>query len=158
MALFDARDLLKMAVKDEETGIAFYKALAAATRQPQVKAQVLSIAAQEELHARRFQGMLDARGDTQPMEEWPGQYDDYMNALLETRAFPDPAKAAERARSVMSDVEAINIAIRLEKDTLVFLGDVKTLLPKSQHDAVEAVIDEERQHLVELGKLKKLIR
>ena len=52
MALFDVRELLKMAIKDEETGIAFYKALAEVVQRPDIQSQCIAISKQEELHAQ----------------------------------------------------------------------------------------------------------
>ena len=155
MALFDVGELLNAAVKDEETGIAFYKALAEATQRPDVKAQCIAISKQEQVHAERFRKMLDAVGEYKPSEEYPGQYENYLKALLENRAFPEPEKAAERARAAVGDAEAIDIAMRLEKDTLVFLREMKSLVPGTHGDMVDEVIREEQNHLTELAGLKR---
>ena len=155
MALFDVRELLQMAVKDEETGIAFYKALAEATQAPHVRTQCLAISEQEEAHAQRFRKMLDEIGDYAPGEEYPGQYEGFVRALLDARAFPEPSKAAERAKVAANDAEAIDIAMRLERDTLLFLGEIKNLVPPTHGEIVDAVIQEEQAHLTDLAALKR---
>jgi len=154
MPLFDIRELIKMAVKDEETGIAFYEALAENTQQSDVKHGVSAIAEEEKQHRDRFQRMLDDTGDWKPVEEYAGQYEDYVSALLENRAFPEPEKAAEQARSVSSDSEAIDIAIGLEKDTLLFQQEMKSFVGGEYSDFVDEIIDEERKHLRDLTSLK----
>jgi len=157
MSVFDVRELLKMAVKDEETGIAFYRALAESTTKPQVKRACLEIARQEEGHRRRFQQILDSIGEFEPNETYPGEYERYLETLLEERAFPAPDAAAARARSATSDADAIGIAIGLEKDTLLFLEEVKRFVRQKDSAHIQAVIDEERQHLVDLTRLKAKI-
>ena len=157
MALFDVRELIRMAVKDEETGIAFYKALAEATKAPNVESQMIAISKQEEVHRERFQKMLDELGGYQPSEQYTGQYDEYLRALLDSRAFPAQAQAAEQARAAKSDAEAVEIAMRLEKDALVFLNEVRNLVPDVEADKVNAVIQEERAHLTELTALRKTL-
>ncbi|MEW6355624.1 MAG: ferritin family protein [Planctomycetota bacterium] len=158
MALFDVRELIAVAIKDEETGIAFYRALAQATRNPKVKERCREIAKQEEHHAERFQGMLDGLGDYRPKGDYSGEYEDYLKALLDSRAFPEPAKAAAKAKAVKSDAEAIDIAMRLEKDTLIFLEEMKGYTRDADIKEVDEVIKEERLHLKDLAQLKASLK
>ena len=157
MAFFDSREMLKIAVLDEETGIAFYKSLAAATKRPDVQSECIAIGKQEEIHAQRFQQMLDGLPAYEPVEEYDGQYAQYLRALIESRAFPGPDQAAARARAARSDAEAIEIALRLERDTLVFLGEIKALLPPTHIELVREVIKEEQNHVTELTRLKRTL-
>jgi len=157
MALFDVRELISMAVKDEETGIAFYRGLAEATDSDLVKERCRDISEQEKQHRSRFKSLLDDLGEIEPVEEYPGQYEKYVNNLLETRAFPEPKDAEEDARSCDSDEEGINTAIRLEKDTLLFLQEMRRFIPDTHTDYVNEVVQEERDHLSELTELKEKI-
>lgn len=157
MPLFDVQELISMAVKDEETGIAFYRGLAEGTDSETVKERARDISEQEEKHRSRFQSMLDDLGDVEPVEEYPGQYERYVNNLLETRAFPEPEDAEEDARTCESDTEAIDTAMRLEKDTLLFLQEMRQFIPDTHTDYVDEVVQEERDHLSDLAELKKEI-
>ena len=155
MALFDVRELVDMAIKDEETGAAFYNALAEATQSDKVKERCAAIAQQEVGHAKRFRAMLDELGGSTPREQYPGEYEAYVAELLQERAFTTPALAADKARSAGSDAEAIEIAMRMEKDTLLFLQEIKKFVAQKNHPHVDEVIDEERDHLMDLGNLKR---
>ena len=157
MALFEVRELISMAVKDEETGIAFYRGLAESTNSDTVKQRCQEISEQEKQHRSRFESMLDELGDIEPVEEYPGQYERYVQNLLETRAFPEPKDAEEDARSCESDAEAIDTAMRLEKDTLLFLQEMRRFVPDTHTDYVDDVVQEERDHLSDLTELKKQI-
>jgi len=154
MSVFDVRELINMAIKDEETGAAFYRALAEATQKPQIKKACLEIAGQEERHRERFQAILDEIGEFQADERHPGEYEEYLKVLLETRAFPAPEAAAAEARTATSDADAIAIAIRLEKDTLLFLEQMKGFVRQKESEHIQTIIEEERQHLVDLTRLK----
>ena len=157
MRLFEMGELLNVAVKDEETGIAFYSALADAAENREIKEAVLAIAEQEKFHRDRFKKMLDEMGDFKPSEQYPGEYEAYLKILLYNRAFPEPAVAAERVRQVSFE-EAINIALQLEKDTLLFLQEMKELVPDSNASLVQQIIDEERAHVVDLTDLKQKLK
>jgi len=155
MGVVNVSDLLNMAVKDEETGIAFYTALAETTSNEEVKKTLQSIAKQEEFHRERFQKMLNNVGDYRPREEYEGQYENYLDALLSSRAFPTPEAAAEKAKSLNDDEAAIEIATELERATCLFLESVKTYLDEKATPYIEDVVAEERKHLVDLTALKE---
>jgi rubrerythrin len=159
MALFDPREMLKMAVMDEETGVAFYKALAARTDRPDLESALISISKQEEIHAKRFKEMLDALGGYKPSgEAYAGQHEEFLKALVESRAFPNPDAAVKKAETVTDDAEGIDISIRLEKDALAFYATLQGALSPTDAGAVEAVIEEERGHLAELARLRRTLR
>ena len=158
MALFDPREMLKMAVMDEETGIAFYKALAERTERPDLESALISISKQEEIHAKRFSDMLAGLGGYEPRgEEYAGQHDEFLRALVESRAFPNPKAAVKKAQTVKDDAEGLDISIRLEKDALAFYATLKSALQPTDLDAVEAIIEEERNHLTELARLRRTL-
>mgnify|MGYP006292953347 CR=1 FL=1 len=157
MALFDVRELIKMAIKDEDTGISFYRGLAESTGTDQVKEHCLAISKEEEGHKKRFQAMLDDIGDVEPVEEYAGQYENYVNSLLKSRAFPEPGQAEEEARNASSDAEALDVAMRLEKDTLLFLQEMRQFVSDDHKEYVDKVVNEERKHLTDLNALKEEI-
>lgn len=158
MALLNVGELIEMAMKDEETGIAFYNAWAEGCRNPQIKGRVQAIAKQEEVQLRWFDKMLDEVGQEHPTEDYPGEYEEYMRALLTSSAFPDPESAAEMARATQDDVALIDMAMNLEKETLVFLQKMRAFVSRKNHPYLDVIIEEEREHLVELGKLKQLVK
>lgn len=158
MPLFSVAELIDMSAKDEETGIAFYEALAERTRNPELKRRLLAIARQEESQLAWFQKMRDEIGHLPPAETYPGEYETYLRALLDSHAFPDPETAAANARAAGSDAEAMEMAIRLEKDTLLFLLEMRGFVGKQHGEHVEVIIEEERDHLVDLAELRKMAR
>jgi rubrerythrin len=157
MPLVNLSELIEMAVKDEETGIAFYRALAERAKDADVRRQVLAIAQQEEVQLAWFRKMLNEVGQYQPTEQYPGEYEEYLWALLKSRAFPEPEAAAAKARAVAGDAEGIDVAIRLEKDTLLFLHEMRRFLGDERSAYVDVIIDEEQDHLVDLAKLKGMV-
>jgi len=157
MPLVDLSELIEMAVKDEETGIVFYKALAEVARNPAVKDGMLAIAAQEQGQLAWFQKMLDDIGQYQPVEEDPGEYEEYLWALLKSRAFPKPEDAAAKAHSAETDAAGIEMAIKLEHDTLEFLEDMRRFVGPERSTYVDVIIEEEREHLVALTRLKETV-
>jgi rubrerythrin len=154
MALIDARELLKIAKRDEDVGADFYAALAEKTDDEKLKKRFLEIKEQELHHSKRFQAMLDELSDYVPREESFGDYENYYNSFLSKRSYMETEDAVELARNVKDDVEGIKLALSQEKNTLLFFIEMKELVPTNQHkEFVQMVIDEEREHIAELSDM-----
>lgn len=156
MTVLKTTELIKIAIKDEWTGMAFYKALAANAKNEKIQQGLLTIAEQERLHAGTFEEMLEHVKDFKPNEEYMGQYEGYVSALLENRAFPNSEKAVEKAKSV-STQEGLEIAMRMEKDTLLLYEELVEFLPKTNQSYLDNIMEEERNHLIDLLRLKNIL-
>ena len=99
--------------------------------------------------------MLGSLGDYQPPEILTEEYDSYLRALTDSFVFTDDQVAREMARKVESDVEAIQIALGAEKDSILFYSEMRGLVRTSDRDVVNKIIEEEKSHLRRLSDLKK---
>jgi len=156
MPLLYVSELVDMAIKDEETGVEFYRALALVARDPRMRERMLAIALQEEAQLAWFQKMRAEIGGEKIAEEYPGEDEDYLRALT-SPAFPAAEDAAALARLAKSDAEALELAMRLEKDTLLLLTEMKRFISAEHHKYVDVVIDEEKEHLIQLAAIRKML-
>ena len=157
MSVFQMDEFIKIAIKDEETGRAFYTALAETTQNEILKASYQKIADQEKHHEENFKKMLSSIHKSHHFEQYTGQYEDFMNAMLQSRAFSTPEEAAAEAKH-LSAGEAIDKALTMEKDTLLFYLDMKEWIPDTHKKYVEEIINEERGHVRDLTELKQQIK
>lgn len=155
MTVLRMTQFIDMAVKDEVSGEAFYKAFAEITDNAELKAKYEQIAKQEHHHMEYFSKMKDALNEATIPEEYAGQYETYLNSFLNTRAFPNATAAAQAAKNVGGDAAAIDMALRMEKDTLLLYHEVCGFIPASHQDFVKKIMDEERQHIATLTNLKE---
>lgn len=151
MALFQVTELLKIGVEDETTGVSFYTKLAETTRNGDLRETYASLAEQERFHQARFQKMLDEYNVDQPSETYEGEYIAYLRAMLDSRAFPDPKSAEQAAANCTDDADAIRLAIRFERDTLILMNELRGMVPKKDADTVDQLAREEQGHLVQLN-------
>ena len=158
MALFRMTDFLSIAVKDEETGVAFYTGCANSVKNRDLKSAFIKMADQERVHAERFKKMGTEVKEHKNIEGYGGEYESYMNQFLKVRAFPEPADAAKKAQAIKSDFEAIEIALRMEKDTLLFYHEMLSFIPQTHQKYIEDIIKEERTHVNQLTDLSNTMR
>jgi rubrerythrin len=150
--LFRVSEIVDMAIDEEHNGVYFYQALADRAETEVVEQTASRLAGEEKGHEARFKALKKALGEYHPPESYPGEYADYVNALVEGRTFPTEEEAAALA-DAGTDADAIRAALRFEKNTLLFMGEMRRLVPEEHRETVDVLIDEERGHLVDLNAL-----
>ena len=156
-ALLQGSDLVETAVQIEKNGAAFYEAMGQSGREGSVREMASFFAGEERKHIKIFQEMLSSVGEPQPIETYPGEYLLYVKALADQHIFTKEQDAQELARKASSDMEAIDFALGIERDSILFYSEMKNFIRKSSQGMVDKIIEEERRHLRQFADLKKQI-
>jgi len=157
MNIFRASEVLKIAVRIEKNGLAFYTEVKNKTKSFPVKEVFDYLAKEEVKHERTFEAMLDRTPDEASAESYPGESDMYLRAIAGENVFTQADAMKQLVAKAASDKEAIDLAIRFEKDSIIFFNEIKKFVPVLDGEIVEQVIGQEREHLVKLLDLKKRI-
>ncbi len=99
--------------------------------------------------------MLDEADKYQPTETYAGEHAAYLQALVDSAVFTDDMVTSEMATQADSDVEALELAIGAEKDSILFYYEMRDLMPQRARPTVDKMIAEEKSHLRQLSELKK---
>ncbi len=153
--VFEVSELVRIAVEDERTGVAFYSRAAEKAQDSGLKSLFADLAGQEKYHQQRFQQMLDNLGGSAPKEQYPGEYMAYLTTLTSERAFPDEETALSLTDQCEDDEEIIQLASRFERDTLMLMNEMSRLVGKKDKEVVDEIIREEQKHLVTLAEAMK---
>ncbi len=154
---FEVAELVKIGIEDERSGVAFYSRLAEKVENSGLRGIFADLAEQEKYHQRRFEEMLQRLGGVRTPEEYPGQYMAYLSALTSGRAFPDPEGAERAADECESDAAAVALAGRFERDTIILMNEMRSLVPKKDGQIVDELIREEQNHLVTLSEARRKV-
>ncbi len=153
--LFSASELINVAIKEEITGATYYRALAKKTASQDLKEFALKVAAMEDEHEAKFRKLLQEVGDYEPAaESYEGEYADYMAYMCEGRIFPVGKDGVELAKSQASDAAAVDTAMEMERNTLLFYHELLQFVPEKQRPLLDGIIAEERQHVTDFAKYK----
>lgn len=156
MSVFSAGEIVEMAIVAEEVGTAFYEALAEQRGDENLKAIFVKLADDELQHKLHFSKLLETVRDYKlPAESYPGEWDAYVRALVESQLLISPEEARRKAKQVKELSDALNIGITLEKDSILFYDAMKRFVHESEHNTLNAIIGQERRHLEILLELKK---
>jgi rubrerythrin len=99
--------------------------------------------------------MLGLIGDYHPPEAYAEEYFLYLKALVDSVVFTDNQVAREMAQKVENVAEAIQIALSIEKDSILFYSEMRDLIRRSDREVINKIIEEEKSHLRQLLGLKK---
>ncbi|MDZ7373295.1 MAG: ferritin family protein [candidate division KSB1 bacterium] len=153
--LFLASEIVAMNVTEERNGYEFYKALASSAKSSRLREAAERIAQQEKRHEERFRKWLTELEPHHSVESYPGEYDAYVRALLRNRTFPDDAAARKMATEAQSDLQAVELALQMEKNTLLLLQELRKHCPEQDLAFVDATVREEEDHLIELTEIRE---
>jgi rubrerythrin len=152
--LFQAAEVLDMAIEIERQGLAFYTGCQAA-RASEPVAEVFEYAAdQERRHIEQFSKMKRDLDEYTVPESYPGETLSYLRGFLGQRMFSSVDDASCSAEAIDDELEAVETAVELERSTIAFYSGVKQVVRASEQDVVDEIIVEEHKHIRRLLELK----
>ena len=153
--LFSAAELVNIAIREEVTGATFYRALAKKTDSAKLKDFALKTADMEDEHAEKFRKLLSEISDYAPSgESYAGEYEEYISYLIGGRIFPMGEEAEALAARQESDLQAVETAAEMEKNTLLLYQELMRFVRDKDHAILQGIMDEERTHLLQFTKFK----
>jgi len=152
LALLQAADIVDLAMQLEQSGEAFYRAVAKESKSPQIRSLFEDLADQEVKHYAVFAKLAQTVRDNPLMtdEEW-AQYVEYLNATVQSAFFEGPDKALAAAEELTDEKEAVRMAMGFEKETLLFFYDLRDTVSAADRTLVEKVVAEEKSHIRRLA-------
>ncbi len=152
---FSGSELINIAIGIERRGITFYDIMTKSTENAIARDTFQYLVDVEREHIRIFQGMLAEADKYQIPESYAGEYAAYLQALVDSAVFTDDMLTSEIATKANSDIEALELAIGAEKDSILFYYEMRNITPRRAQPTVNKIIAEEKTHLRQLSELKK---
>ena len=154
---YSGSELVDIAKQIEAAGEAFYATALERVEEPEIRRVFSFLRAEEARHATVFEDLLsqveEADGDWRLDEEYMG----YMRALADERVFPSLGKAADAVAKLKSETDALKYALSFEKDTILFLHELRPTVRSESHGILDKLIAEERTHVRMLYGLLAMI-
>ena len=152
---FSGSELINIAIGIEQRGIAFYDIMAKSTENTGVRDIFQYLTDMERTHIDIFEDMLGEPDKYHIPETYTEEYSAYLQALVDNAVFTDDAIISEMATRVNSDIEALELAISAEKDSVLFYNGMRDIMHRRVQPTVNKIITEEKSHLRQLSSLKK---
>lgn len=159
--LFNSDEVFAIAVQIEKNGAEFYRAVSGNQTDPEKKAYLDKLALMEDEHVRIFSEMRSEMAGDAQSSETTDLYNE-GGLFLASIAGGYPVEGAPSVADSLTGNETmeeiLNIAIDLEKKSILFYLGLKDVVPENLgRDKVDGIIAEEKSHVVSLvNELKKL--
>ncbi|MCM8795869.1 MAG: ferritin family protein [Candidatus Omnitrophica bacterium] len=153
--IFAASEIVEIGIQIEKNGKDFYENLSLKTKNLKAKDIFKFLASEEEKHIKTFQEILNSIEKYQPQGLDSDEYYAYMNALASESVFTQKDRGRELAENIKNDLQAIEIGIQAEKDSIIFYTAMKKVTSEYDQKAVDAVLAQEEAHLKKLVNLKE---
>ncbi len=155
--IFRASELLELAILIERNGEEFYSSLTESAGHQKAKDVFAYLAGEERKHLGIFQNLLQPLEKYESAESYPGEYEGYMKAIADSHVFIKQDAGKELARRAATPLDAVEMAVSFEKDTILFFQAMGRFIPDDERETVGQLIDEERQHIVRLRELRETV-
>lgn len=158
---FNADEVFNIAIRIEENGARFYRRAAEFQKDAENRTTLERLAAMEDTHKATFEKMkttLSAAEKTATVFDPLGESAQYLAAMADMHGGEGSPSAAEALTGQESILEIIDIAIGLEKESILFYIGLKDLVPpKLGQDKLYDIISEERRHIIQLNGFRQKI-
>ncbi len=153
---FSGDEIIRLAIDIEKAGKAFYEAAAQMVTDSEIKALFKALAGEEDKHISDFQALgANFKNDITPNESYAGEYGDYLKAIIDNHVFN-----INNVESLIKDVvvarEALAVALRFEKDSILIFQEFLNGVDESGREAVQGLIEQEKAHIRMLAHLNKI--
>jgi rubrerythrin len=156
--IFSLSEIVELGIQIEINGRDFYKAVLERPLDQKARDIFAFLGKEEERHIADFQKILDSVAAYEPRESYPEEYFAYMNALASEYVFTQKGKGREAASKIRSDMDAVDLGIGFEKDSILFYEEMKKMVHKKEQKIVDLLIDSEKSHLRKLSELKASLK
>ncbi len=152
--LLQVSEIVGFAVHIEQNGYAFYTETAKKFNDPKLM-DLFHFMAEEELrHEKTFSDLQKTVGEYTPPESYRDEYETYMKDFLKGVSPKTNEAMKERVAKVEDLMDAINTAIGMEKDSIVFYSTLKRYVDDKNKGILNTIIEEEVSHLLKLHNFK----
>lgn len=153
--VFNVAEIIDIGIAKERKRRDFYAFVAQTfAEKPETKDLFTKLAGWEEAHIARFAEIRASVVEEETIESYPGELAAYMASIVDEKLYSEVA-AGSFAKNIHSPLDAIRYGMGFEKDAILFFGELLPYMTPQHVEKVQALIDEEKRHLVYLAELKK---
>ena len=156
---FTADEIFEVAIRIEANGASFYRKAAATQSEESNRVFLEQLAAMEDHHQQSFEKMrkgLKANEKQATVFDPNQETAQYLAVMADTHGGEGSPKAADALTGNESIQEIINIAIGLEKESILFYLGLKDFVPPDYgKEKLDRIIREEQRHIIQLNGFQK---
>lgn len=156
MNAFSISEIVEMGIEKEKKRRDFYAAVAEYFKDKDIKELFLKLKNWEDEHIKKFSEIRDSIEEPKETETYEGEMGAYMQALVDDKLYSHVLPSSF-SKNIKTPMDAISYGIGFEKDAILFFNEMVKYTADSRKDIVKKLVDEEKQHIAYLARLKERI-
>ena len=153
---FNANEVFEIGIEIEKNGKVFYQEAAKIATDEAIRKLFSELSEWEDSHVELFKKMrseLPDRIKEDTLLDPDSEYRDYLQAAADSHVFARSTDISKLVAQCTSSLEALDLAMRFEKDSVVFYTTIKNAASaKFGGENIDTLIDEELKHIALLSK------
>ncbi len=149
-----ARDIVRIALEVEQTGMSSYVEMKSATKDPEMAKLLQYLADDESEHVTLFTQMfreVDMNPETMPDPSPDDQA--YVETIMKSVVFEGRDAGIRRAKAARTPVEMLTYGLQFERDAMLFWTKLYRLVRDSDRPLVHKLIMQEEKHVRDIQSM-----
>jgi len=154
VAIFEAKEIFKFAIRIEENGEKFYRFASNLVEDDETKKIFNYLADEEMKHKEIFTGLLSGITKDVSFDNYSDEYFDYLRYYIDNIIFTEEQLKVQE-KEVKDVSSAIKFAMQRELDSILYYHEVEKFVSEDKKSLIEKIIAEERKHYAKLSEMEK---
>jgi rubrerythrin len=152
--VFNAAEVFDMGIAKEQKRRDFYGYAAAKFKEKDMVELFSKLRDWEETHIKKFTEIKNTLEESEATESYLGEFASYVKATVDDLLYKK-ISVEWFSQNVHDPLTAIQYGMGFEKDAILFFNELLRFMEPHHKEKVQALIDEEKKHLVYLSELKR---
>ncbi len=152
--VFNAAEVIDLGIEKERKRRDFYAYAAEKFKDKNMKELFTRLRDWEETHIKKFAQIRDSLEESEIAETYEGEFLSYLKATVDDILYKQ-VSPEWFSKNVTAPLAAIKYGIGFEKDAILFFNELLRYMNPDHKEKVQALIEEEKKHLLYLTELKK---
>ncbi|OGP16576.1 MAG: hypothetical protein A2V21_300140 [Deltaproteobacteria bacterium GWC2_55_46] len=156
---FTGKEILDMALRIEENGMKYYYDASKGARTKELKVLFKLLSDEEGNHIKVFKDLkkLLVEDTTEGFDPYLGEAQQYLFTMADSEVFTNPDAGKDAARAVKGEQEAVNMALNMEKESLLFYYELERMIREKDRNVINSLIEQEKEHVRRLTAMQKIL-
>lgn len=152
--VFNAAEVIDMGIEKEKKRRDFYGYAASGFKDKELKDLFTKLRDWEDTHIKKFTEIRGSIEESETSESYQGEFASYVKATVDDILYTQ-VSSKWFTNNVKTERAAIEYGMGFEKDAILFFNELLRYMNPYHKEKVQALIDEEKKHLVYLSELKQ---
>ena len=156
MQKLTARDIIRIALEVEQTGMHSYREMKQATQDQELNKLLGYLEKEEEDHISIFSKMFkDIEINPATMPEPSPEDQAYLDSIMKSTVFEGPQAGIKRAKEAKTPIDILKLSLQFERDSMLFWTRLFKMVRETDRPLIQRLIEQEDKHVRDIESLLK---